>query len=136
MNKYLAVVVICIGLAGRAAAETNRAPNFFPVERDRRTNQPMVILPFKCTEGTIIEWIEEYQSALNGLDPNTKIKAYSREGNFVSGMLGSPTCFAGECTANYVALPLALDDGLNDVLAISRDAPFVIKAVEIIENEN
>lgn len=95
-------------------------PNFFPTEKNKESGIDMLILPFKCAEGLDIVWNTTYQSFINGLRPGSKIKAYSYNGELVQGSLGAPQCLIGECSANYVSLPVITATPLERVVAISK----------------
>ena len=135
MRFICAIAFSCIGAIFCVVAQSSEKSNFFPIETDRRSGQVMLVLPFRCNEGSDIEWTSNYQSTLNGLAPNSRIKAYSDEGYSLGGVLGTPTCFVGACNANYVALPVNLDDGATQVLVISKDIPVDIKEVYSVKSE-
>lgn len=136
MKKSLIITIAFTGICCSVCAETFDAPIFFAVENHRLLNQSTVILPFSCKKEQRISWNEEYQAALNGLVPNSRVIAYSRGGERMGGVLGSPICFVGECRANYVALPVTLDDELEDVVVVSKDIALHINAVQIVKNES
>lgn len=109
-------------------------PNFFPTENNRKTGIDMLILPFKCAEGLDIKWNTTYQSFINGLRPGSNIKAYSYNGEFADGSLGSPQCFIGKCSTNYVSLPVITETPLNRIVAISKPSSTTIFDVKISQS--
>ncbi|NNE63069.1 MAG: hypothetical protein HKN34_03210 [Gammaproteobacteria bacterium] len=110
-------------------------PGFFPTQKNRDTGIDMLILPFKCAEGLDIEWNTTYQSFINGLKPGSKIKAYSYKGKLVDGSLGAPQCFIGECSTNYVSLPVITGTPLKRIVAISKPPAARIFDIKISQSE-
>lgn len=102
------------------ASSAQETSHFFPVEMDKQAKVYMVILPFTCNLNDKIEWGAKYQSALNGLKPNSNVTLHHKESEPIQGTLGAPTCFSGACSANYVALPVKVHLPLKEVIVISK----------------
>jgi len=106
-------------------------PVFFPTEFDNDTNKTMLVLPFVCARDQTVEWDSRYESFISGLKPGSNINAYSKDGVFVDGLLGSAQCFIGECTANYVSLPIEVDTKLDEIVVVSKAMSITTSNVEI-----
>jgi len=130
INKEIEIVNARI----KASKKTKGIPSFFPTEKNRETGIDMLILPFKCEQGQDINWNANYQSFINGLKPGSKIKAYSYRGELVDGSLGSPQCFVGGCSTNYVSLPVITETPLERIVAISRPLSARIFDIEISQS--
>jgi len=106
-------------------------PTFFPVEFDLTIEKNMLILPFICENNETVKWHSEYESFISGLKPGSRIRAYSKNGNFVNGSLGPAQCFIGACTANYVSLPIDTDTEIKEVVVVSKAESITVNNVEI-----
>lgn len=99
--------------------------HFYPVENLK------IITPFSCIIGQELPWQQKYETSLNGIKPKIKVSTFSKIGDIVEATVGNPVCFKGECTANYVSLPLTSYMPLNDIIAVSKEESLTVIKLEV-----